>query len=49
MEHVKGWFARRFPRVSATVGAVLLSPIVAKLVEAAGDEFAEEFRRRFSP
>lgn len=47
MEHVRGWFARRFPRVSAAVGRVVLSPIVAKLVEAAGDELAEEFRRRF--
>ncbi|MCT9935048.1 hypothetical protein N5079_33075 [Planotetraspora sp. A-T 1434] len=47
MEHVRGWFARRFPRMAAAVGRVVVSPIVDRLAAAAGEEVAEEFRRRF--
>lgn len=47
LEHVRGWFGRRLPRLADAVGRVILSPLVAKLIGAAGDELAVEFTRRF--
>jgi hypothetical protein len=47
MEYVKGWFAKNLPGLAGTVTSVVVHPIVGKLVEAAGDALATEFRRRF--
>ncbi|WP_433238115.1 hypothetical protein ACQPYK_30205 [Streptosporangium sp. CA-135522] len=46
MEHVRGWFTRKFPRLAAAVGRVIVSPAVTSLVAAAGDELSAEFTRR---
>jgi hypothetical protein len=47
MEYVKGWFAKNLPGLAGAVISVVVHPIVGKLVEAAGDALAAEFRRRF--
>jgi hypothetical protein len=47
MEYVKRWFARYLPELAGAVAGVIIHPIVGKLVEAAGDGLATEFRRRF--
>ncbi len=38
------WFREHLPQVAGTVAAVLVNPIVGKVVEAAGDKVAQEFR-----
>jgi len=48
MEYVKRWFVRNIPELAGVVTGVLVHPVVGKLVEAAGDALATEFRRRFS-
>jgi hypothetical protein len=47
MEHVRGWFVRRIPALADAVGRIVLHPVVTRLVNAAGDTIAAEFRRRF--
>lgn len=47
IEYVRNWFAGKLPGVAGTVTSVVFSPIVGKLVEAAGEAVAVEFRRRF--
>ena len=47
MEYVKRWFVKNLPGLAEAVTGVVVHPIVGKLVEAAGDALAAEFRRRF--
>ncbi len=47
MEYVERWFIRNVPELAGAVTGVLVHPVVGKLVEAAGDAVATEFRRRF--
>ena len=47
MEYVKRWFFKNLPGLGGAVTSVIVHPIVGKLVEAAGDALAAEFRRRF--
>ena len=47
MEYVKNWFVKNLPGLAGAVTSVVVHPIVGKLVEAAGDALAAEFRRRF--
>ncbi|HHS98224.1 MAG TPA: hypothetical protein ENK08_10095 [Chloroflexi bacterium] len=47
MEYVKQWFVKNLPGLAGAVTGVVVNPIVGKLVEAAGDALAAEFRRRF--
>jgi hypothetical protein len=47
MEYVSAWFARNLPKLAGAVTSVVIHPIVGKLVEAAGDGLADDFRRRF--
>jgi hypothetical protein len=47
MEYVNRWFARHLPGLAGAVAGVVVHPIVGKLVEAAGEGLAAEFRRRF--
>jgi hypothetical protein len=47
MESVRNWFVRRLPALAGGVTGVLINPIVGKLVGAAGDALAAEFKRRF--
>ena len=47
MEYVRNWFGKHLPGLAGTVVSVLVHPVVGKLVEAAGDAVADEFKRRF--
>jgi hypothetical protein len=47
MEYVKNWFDRHLPELAGSVTGVIMNPVVAKLMQAAGDILAVEFRRRF--
>jgi len=47
MEYVKGWFVKNLPGLAGAVTSVVINPIVGKLVQAAGDTLAAEFKRRF--
>lgn len=49
MEYVKRWFAKNLPALAGSVASVVVHPIVGKLVAAAGEALAGEFRRRFGP
>jgi hypothetical protein len=47
MEYVKQWFVKNLPTVAGSVASIVVHPIVGKLVTAAGDGLAGEFKRRF--
>ena len=47
MEYVRNWFVRNLPGLAGSVMAVIVNPIVGRLVEAAGDGLVAEFQRRF--
>lgn len=47
MESVKNWFTTHMPTFAGAVTSVVVHPIVGKLVEAAGDMLAADFRDRF--
>ncbi len=47
VEYVKKWFAKHLPQLAGAVTSVVLNPIVGKVVEAAGEVAASEFRKRF--
>ena len=47
VEYVKKWFAKHLPQLAGAVTSVVLNPIVGKIVEAAGEVAASEFRKRF--
>lgn len=47
MEYVKQWFVKQLPAVAGTVTGIVINPIVGKLVEAAGEGLAAQFRKRF--
>lgn len=48
MEYVRNWFVKNIPQLAGTVTGLVINPIVGKLVEAAGETVAHEFKRRFS-
>jgi len=47
MEYVKNWFIKNVPQLAGAVTGLVVNPIVGKLVEAAGETIAHEFKRRF--
>lgn len=47
MEYVKRWFTKNLPTLAGAVTGVVVNPIVGKLVEAAGEGLAAQFRQRF--
>lgn len=47
MEYVRNWFTRNLPKLAGAVTGLVVNPIVGKLVGAAGEALAGEFRRRF--
>ena len=49
MEYVRAWFVRNLPKLAGAVAAIVVHPIVGKVVEAAGELAAGEFRQRFGP
>lgn len=47
MEYVKNWFVKNIPQLAGAVTGLVVNPLVGKLVEAAGETIASEFKRRF--
>ena len=47
LEYVQRWFVKNLPGLAGAVTGVVTHPIVSRLVEAAGDALATDFRRRF--
>jgi len=47
MEYVRDWFVKNIPTMAGTVTAVVVNPIVGKLVQAGGDALVADFHRRF--
>lgn len=45
VHYVKSWFAKKLPTLAGLVTAVLVNPIVGKLVQVAGDAAVEELTR----
>ncbi len=49
MEYVRDWFVKNIPTMAGAVTAVVINPIVGKLVQAGGDALVAEFHHRFGP
>jgi hypothetical protein len=47
MQAVVNWFRKHIPQLAGVVTSVILNPIVGKVVEAAGELAASEFREHF--
>lgn len=47
MEYIKNWFIKNVPTLAGAVTSVVVHPIVGKIVEAAGETLATDFRHRF--
>ena len=47
MEYVKQWFGKNLPTIAGAVTGIVINPIVGKVVEAAGEGLAAQFRARF--
>ena len=47
MAFIRDWFSAHLPRLAGAVSELVLSPLVRKIVSAAGDLAATEFRNTF--
>lgn len=47
MEYVRDWFVKHLPQLAGSVTALVVHPIVGKLVEVSGEAISFEFKRRF--
>lgn len=47
MASIRDWFVKNAPGIAGGVTSLVVNPIVGKLVEAAGDAVAGQFRRHF--
>ncbi len=48
IQYIRRWFMKNLPTVTGTITGIVVHPIVGKLVEAAGEMAADEFRSRVS-
>jgi hypothetical protein len=49
MAFLRDWFSAHVPKVAGAVSELILSPLVRRIVGAAGDLAAAEFRNAFGP
>jgi len=49
MAFIRDWFSAHVPRLAGAVSELILSPLVGRIVRAAGDLAAAEFRNAFAP
>ena len=49
MAFIRDWFSAHVPKVAGAVSELILSPLVRRIVGAAGDLAAAEFRNAFGP
>jgi hypothetical protein len=47
MEYVRNWFIKYLPQLAGAVSALVVHPIVGKIVEVSGEAIAMDFKRRF--
>lgn len=47
MDYVRKWFGKHLPKLAGAVTGLIINPVVGKVVEAAGDLVAAEFRQLF--
>jgi len=47
MAFIRDWFSAHLPRLAGAVSELVLSPLVGKIVGAAGDLATAEFRNTF--
>ncbi len=47
MDYVRRWFGKNLPKLAGAVTGLIVHPLVGRVVEAAGDLVASEFRQRF--
>ena len=47
MANVRNWFLRHAPHIAGAVLAVIVDPVIGKLVSAAGDAVASDYQARF--
>jgi hypothetical protein len=47
MDYVRRWFGRNLPKLAGAVTGLIVNPVVGRVVEAAGELAAEQFRRLF--
>ena len=48
LQYIRKWFGKNLPKLAGAVTGLIVHPVVGKLVEAAGDLVAEQFRELFS-
>jgi hypothetical protein len=47
LQYVQKWFGKNLPKLAGTVTGLIIHPVVGKIVEAAGDLAASQFRQLF--
>jgi hypothetical protein len=47
MQYVRNWFSKNLPKLAGTITGLFINPVVGKIVEAAGDLAAAQFREHF--
>ena len=47
LQYIRGWFGRNLPKLAGSVTGLIIHPVVGKIVEAAGDMAASQFRALF--
>jgi hypothetical protein len=47
LQYLRTWFGKNLPKVAGTVTGLIVHPVVGKIVEAAGDLAARQFRELF--
>ena len=47
LQYVRNWFLKNLPKLAGAVTGLVVHPVVGKIVEAAGDVAAAQFRKLF--
>jgi hypothetical protein len=47
LQYIRKWFGKNLPKVAGSVTGLIIHPVVGKIVEAAGDLAARQFRELF--
>ena len=47
IQYVRNWFVKNLPKLAGAVTGLVVHPVVGKIVEAAGDVAAAQFRKLF--
>ncbi len=47
LQYVRNWFVKNLPKLAGAVTGLVVHPVVGKIVEAAGDVAASQFRKLF--